>query len=87
MFSTRPMGRHFAMSFYRRRRTNIMIILISIFFFLSWLPLNVINTLLDFSPDFMSSHLNGQVRHHLNILWAGLPYYYAQNCFFRKSCL
>ncbi len=45
----------------RRRRTNIMIILISVSFFLSWLPLNVFNTVLNFDPDFMEKHLEGEV--------------------------
>ena len=34
-------------NFKRRRRTNIMIISVSITFFLSWLPLNALNFLLD----------------------------------------
>ena len=34
-------------NFKRRRRTNIMVISVSITFFLSWLPLNALNFLLD----------------------------------------
>ena len=46
----------------RRRRTNIMIISISVAFFLSWLPLNVLNIMLDFSPKLVEQHLGGKVR-------------------------
>ena len=35
----------------RRRRTNIMMLSISIVFFVSWLPLNSINIALEFRPD------------------------------------
>ena len=34
-------------NFKRRRRTNIMVISVSVTFFLSWLPLNALNFLLD----------------------------------------
>ena len=44
----------------RRRRTNIMIVLVSISFFLSWLPLNTLNTMLNFTPDLIEKYLGGQ---------------------------
>ena len=42
----RPISKN-STNFKRRRRTNIMVISVSITFFLSWLPLNTLNFLLD----------------------------------------
>jgi hypothetical protein len=38
-----------------------MILLISIVFFLSWLPLNTLNTALHFRPDLIQEKFGGQV--------------------------
>ena len=42
----RPISKN-STNYKRRRRTNIMVISVSITFFLSWLPLNTLNFLLD----------------------------------------
>ena len=47
---SRPMSQH-SQNHKRRRRTNIMIISVSITFFLSWLPLNALNFFLDLKAD------------------------------------
>jgi hypothetical protein len=48
----RPISQH-SDNNQRRRRTNIMIISVSVIFFLSWLPLNTLNFLLDFKPEYI----------------------------------
>ena len=42
----RPISKNSA-NYKRRRRTNIMVISVSVTFFLSWLPLNTLNFLLE----------------------------------------
>ena len=57
----RPLSQH-SENNQRRRRTNIMLISVSIIFFLSWLPLNTLNFLLDFNSDIINVsqiHTNG----------------------------
>ena len=46
----RPVSQH-SENHRRRRRTNIMIISVSVTFFLSWLPLNTINFMLDLKKE------------------------------------
>lgn len=46
----RPVSQH-SENHRRRRRTNIMIISVSVTFFLSWLPLNAINFMLDLKKE------------------------------------
>ena len=48
----RPVSQH-SENNRRRRRTNIMIISVSLVFFLSWLPLNTLNFLLDFKSNYI----------------------------------
>ena len=67
------MGPMFIVSFYsnfqsqhaenneKRRRTNIMILSITVVFFVSWLPLNVFNFLMDMYPEKMKSAISGRV--------------------------
>ena len=45
----------------KRRRTNIMILSITVVFFVSWLPLNVFNFLMDMYPEKMKSAISGRV--------------------------
>ena len=59
----RPLSQH-SENNQRRRRTNIMLISVSIIFFLSWLPLNTLNFLLDFNSDIINVsqiHTNGSI--------------------------
>ena len=46
----RPVSQH-SENHRRRRRTNIMIISVSVTFFLSWLPLNTLNFMLDLKNE------------------------------------
>ena len=43
----------------KRRRTNIMILSITVIFFVSWLPLNVFNFLMDMYPEQMKAMIAG----------------------------
>ena len=43
----------------KRRRTNIMICSITVIFFVSWLPLNVFNFLMDMYPEQMKALIAG----------------------------
>ena len=43
----------------KRRRTNIMILSITLIFFVSWLPLNVFNFCMDMYPETMTSLILG----------------------------
>ena len=43
----------------KRRRTNIMILSITVVFFVSWLPLNVFNFLMDMYPEKMKTAIAG----------------------------
>ena len=66
----RPLSQH-SENNRRRRRTNIMLISVSIIFFLSWLPLNTLNFLLDFNSDIINVsqiHTNGSILNTKNIL-------------------
>ena len=36
----------------RRRKTNLMLVLVSVLFFISWAPLNIFNTVLDVTSLF-----------------------------------
>ena len=43
----------------KRRRTNIMILSITLIFFVSWLPLNVFNFCMDMYPETMKNLILG----------------------------
>ena len=53
----RPVSQH-SENHRRRRRTNIMIISVSVTFFLSWLPLNTINFMLDLKKEEIAVIIN-----------------------------
>lgn len=61
-------------SYRKRRRTNIMIILVSVTFFLSWLPLNVLNAVMEIEPELVETHLGNAMLYFCFIInqWQSL---------------